>query len=154
MNGVYTDYRDITDRIAGRPLWWDEQGVPRYSEFSPGLSSNIYAVEVALVEIACSACGELFQVSFSYHPAGFELPFPEGVDGLADAIRKREVHYVDPPNYGNCQSGPSMSCYDLRVLQYWERREKGYGDWTRDSRLEIELLNVSELPEWLRRDLT
>jgi hypothetical protein len=105
---------------------------------------------VALVEIACSACGELFQVSFSFHPAGFELPFPEGVESLADAIRKREVHYVDPPNYGNCQSGPSMGCYDLQVLEYW-RREKG--EWTRDSRLELPLLNKSELPEWLQRDL-
>jgi hypothetical protein len=60
---------------------------------------------------------------------------------------------VDPPSYGNCQSGPSQSCYDLRVLQYWTRAESGYGSWTRDPRLEVELLNMSELPELLQRNL-
>lgn len=109
---MYHDYSDITDRIAEPPKWWDEHGVPRYGQFSPYGVANIYAQEVALVEIACQWCGQLFEVAFSFPP---EIEDTLGKSAtLAEAIRSGKINYGDPPDYGNCQSGPSMSCYDLR----------------------------------------
>ncbi len=148
---MFNDYSDITDRIAGRPKWWDEQGVPRYAEFSPDQLANIYAGEAVLMEIACSMCGERFEVAFCYPPGGCEGTIPESAHPLMEAIPNGTIDYCDPPNYGNCQSGPSSGCYNLRVLQYWSR-SKGYGEWIRDPQLEIELPELKELPEWLRRD--
>jgi hypothetical protein len=48
--------RDITERIAETPKCSDENGVPRYGEFEPRRAANIYAVEVVLLDIACSMC--------------------------------------------------------------------------------------------------
>jgi hypothetical protein len=139
---MFNNYEDITGRIAEPPKWWDEQGVPRYADFGPHLIWNIYTHETALVEIACSACWNRFQVAFSNRS-----PWPEALGNcktIAEAIEKGELHYGDPPNYGNCRDGASMGCYDLRVLQYWSRTIP-MRDWTRDSRLEIELPGNREL---------
>ncbi len=111
---MFNDYSDITGRIAEPPLWWDEQGVPRYAEFAPWLVANIYAREVALVEIECFECPTRFQVALS--TAGV-MGQPERLD-LAEIIESREIDYGDPPNYGNCRSGASTGCYNLRVLQF------------------------------------
>jgi hypothetical protein len=138
---MFNDYDDITERIAEPPKWWDEQGVPRYADFSPYLIWNIYASEAALVEIACSACWNLFQVAFSLPGAGFQETIGD-CQTIAEAIEKGKLHYGDPPNYGNCRDGASMGCYDLRVLQYWIRPPVGH--WTRDARLEIELPDARE----------
>jgi hypothetical protein len=132
---MFDDYSDITDRIAEPPKWWDEQGVPRYVEFEPYHVANIYAWEVALVEIACQACGEHFEVALSGQGGGGA---GENGRSMADNIRGGEIDYGDPPDYGNGRIGASMSCYTLRVLQYWKRPE-GWRGWTRDPALEITL---------------
>jgi hypothetical protein len=44
----------------------------------------------------------------------------------------------DPPNPGCCRDGPSTGCYNLKILQYWCRRNHGR-NWTRDPTLEIDL---------------
>lgn len=138
---MYHDYSDITDRIAEPPKWWDEHGVSRYGQFSPYGVANIYAQEVALVEIACQWCGQLFEVAFSFPP---EIEDTLGKSAtLAEAIRSGKINYGDPPDYGNCQSGPSMSCYDLRVLQYWSRWHNK-GVWVRDSQQEMDLPDRKE----------
>ena len=36
-------YEDIKKRIDEEPKWYDHHGVPRYEEFNPELTSNIYA---------------------------------------------------------------------------------------------------------------
>jgi hypothetical protein len=130
---MFNDYSDIIERIAELPKWWDEQGVPRYAEFGPDLVANIYAWEVALVEIACSACGTHFAYAMSGQSGGGR---DENGISMAEHIRRGDLENGDPPNYGNCPDGASMGCYNLRVLQYWTR-PKGWGTWIRDSSLEI-----------------
>ena len=137
---MFHDYSDITDRIAEPPKWWDEHGVPRYGEFSPYGVASIYAGEVALVEIACQACADHFNVAFSSQ--GGSGPTEEG-RSLTENIQSGEIHYGDPPDYGNCREGASMTCFDLRVLQYWSRMNEKR-EWVRDSRLEISLPDMKE----------
>lgn len=147
---MFNDYSDITDRIAEPPAWFDEFGVPRYGDFEPHKVANIYAIEVALVEIGCHGCSAHFHVAFSFH-------VPHGLEGmvgncssLAEAIEKGAIEYGDPPGYNHCQSGASTTCYDLRVLQYWKRPD-GYGRWVRDSQLEIALPDTQMLVEYERQ---
>jgi len=139
---MFNVYDDITERIAEPPKWWDEQGVPRYGDYGPHAIWNIYARETALVEIACSWCWDHFEVAFSIPGPGLQETLGN-CKTIAEAIEKGELHYGDPPNYGNCRCGASMGCYDLRVLQYWKRPP--IKDWSRDSRLEIELPDKREL---------
>jgi hypothetical protein len=47
------------------PLWWDENGVPRFDTHHPGLCPDIYADEVALLRIACQGCEREFLVQMS-----------------------------------------------------------------------------------------
>jgi hypothetical protein len=130
---MFNDYSDITEKISERPQWWDEKGVPRYACFGPDRVADIYAEEAALLEISCGGCGTYYQVAFS--TAEFEPSLRGGVP-LADSIRKGEINYWDPPNYGCCRTGPSMSCQNLRVLEYWTRRHN-HGKWERDPSLEM-----------------
>jgi hypothetical protein len=130
-------YEDIRSRIAEPPKWWDESGVPRWCEFGPGETANIYRSEVALLLIACQGCGQEFKVAMSA-TYGREL-----VDGtwcdepLANAVRKLEIHYGDPPNVDCCAAGPSMNSEPQRVLEFWGR-DDGH-DLVRRPELEIDI---------------
>lgn len=121
------EYDDITSRL-GDPLWWDENGVPRYEPFSPRHNANIYADECALVEIACQACGHCFMVGLSSGPLG---------SPLHRRILDHAVHYGDPPNYGCCGSGPTMNSEPVKVVEYWRREH--VGEWQRDGKFEVDL---------------
>lgn len=130
-------YTDIVSRIALPPTWWDEHGVPRYCEFEPIATANVYADEAALVEIGCQNCGAGFNVAFTRSRSGLLYVLGrQEYRSIADEIRAGTLHYGDPPNAGCCPSGPTMNCDDRRVLQYWKRERF---DWERDSSLEIPL---------------
>jgi hypothetical protein len=145
------DYDDIRSRIAQRPIWWDEHGVPRYRSFRPNDLADIYAEEAALVLITCQGCGHEFRVAFSFGPSEkissierlllieIEKRLPQTKEELeamrkevlnrawkrtlADSIREKCLHYGDPPNIGCCPAGPTMNSEPRQVLQYWRRFE-------------------------------
>ena len=106
-------YRDITDQL-GKPRWWDEYGVPRYCEFTPHEGANIYASEIVLLEITCQNCQHPFAVAMSADSL-------DGKDALEAAVRKGNLHYGDPPNFGCCAAGPTMNSVPVRVIEFWKR---------------------------------
>jgi hypothetical protein len=139
---MHHHYRDLTDKL-GTPLWWDECGVPRYCEFGPHETNNIYADEVALLEIACQDCGQRFKVAMSsslFERVNGGMPGPP-LRSLADLIQHGSIHYGDPPNNGCCPAGPTMNCEDLCVLEFWAKPEnpKELATLERVPELEIEL---------------
>lgn len=103
-------YRDITDQL-GTPGWWDENGVPRYCDFSPEEGANIYAQEICLLEIHCQACARPFQVAMSSREPR----------ALEEAVRAGTLHYGDPPCLPCCPAGPTMNSVPVRVIEFWER---------------------------------
>ena len=103
------EYHDITSRL-GKPLWFDECGVPRYDPFTPRLCNDIYTDEAVLLEIACQGCYERFKVAMSRnqlerlriaHARGESLvPAAKGeAYTLRDEIKDRTIHYGDPPHH-------------------------------------------------------
>ena len=146
-------YDDIIDAVGTVPTWWQENGVPRFCEFSPEKAPDIYADEAALVEIACQACHERYLVCMttsqhSIHSdfarmagihfmvdaksgkttdlAEIERKYPDKMHTIAGRIRAGTLHYGDPPNTGCCSSGPSMTSLALRVVEYWSRKNDKY----------------------------
>lgn len=130
------------------PLWWDENGVPRYFEHHPKLCPDIYADEVILLEVECQACLRKFSVQMSWgrrdqmeavrrNPGG-DGPLPK----LADVVRKHpeQIHYGDPPHHEDCPSGPTMNVNDLRILEFWKRTAYG---WARVVELEVNLPDLT-----------
>lgn len=130
-------YNDITGRIPERPRWWDENAVPRYCDFSPDETANIYARQVALVEIACQSCGALFLVAFSQSYA-FDMRSGKKVPTLAEQAKAGTLHYGDPPNYGCCASGPTMNSDPQRVVEFWQKDDRF--EWQRVPELEVPLV--------------
>jgi hypothetical protein len=65
---VFTEYRDIRERIPEPPTWFDECAVPRYCDFTPHYAANIYAREAVLFLIECQACGHQFRVCLTSCP--------------------------------------------------------------------------------------
>lgn len=131
-------YHDIIERL-GAPKWFDEEAVPRYCEFHPDEAANIYANQVALVEIACQNCGFLFDVAFS-QAINFDMHTGNVIPWLAESVRDGSIHYGDPPNYFGhnhepqcCHAGATMNCLDLRVKEFWA---KGQGHPNRDNMVE------------------
>ncbi|WP_316185410.1 MULTISPECIES: hypothetical protein [unclassified Bradyrhizobium] len=151
---MHASYDDITSRIAIAPIWFDEHAVPRYCAFEPRRSASIYIGEIALAEITCQECQRKFRVALS--PVNF-------CDGtIAEAIRRRKLHYGDPPRHdGNpndphaCAAGASMNSEPRRVIEYWYRYDRrfvegnritntAYFEWVRDPSLEIDIQ-----PDWV-----
>lgn len=146
-------YNDIRSRISEPPKWWDEEGVPRYVDFAPDEVANIYAQEVALVDIACQSCGTRFKVAFSWA----NIEWHNGAPELHKRLTPEHIvnlHYGDPPNVGCCPAGATMNCDDLRVLEFWRKGGEeftkpdpknpklriclpGYFDWRRVPELEV-----------------
>lgn len=137
-------YEDLLSRINEEPVWFDEHAVPRFCPFEPGKAANIYAEEVVLTEIACQNCARRFLVAFSRSQmdAISFIKDQARFRWLADEIKKRSLHYGDPPNMHCCASGPSMNSEMLRVVEYW-RRNKHF-EWVRNPQLEFEFDNDDE----------
>ena len=130
------DYQDIRSRIAEPPAWFDSNGTPRYGEFKPEACPCIYADEVALVEIACQLCGEVFHVEMHHS-------LTERGPKLADHVRGAGIHYGDPPAHG-C-TGDTMNCLDLRVVQFWHHRDGSVmNEMVRAHELELDLPDAED----------
>ncbi len=130
---MHHHYRDITDKL-GTPIWWDEYAVPRYCDFSPEEVAYIYARQVAFVHIKCQGCGHSFMVAMS---SGQQQLLEHEPPPLMKAIEEGTLHYGDPPNNGCCGAGPTMNCYDIKVVEFWEAVE--VGDWKRNAKFEVGL---------------
>lgn len=112
MNHHYSDIRSLT---ADEPLWWDENAVPRYCEFAPRVTANIYAVSAVLLLIECQNCSREFKVCMTNGP----MDEYHGISLRRD-IEADEIHYGDPPNAGCCPAGPTMNSVPRRVIEYWD----------------------------------
>lgn len=134
MNQIYSD---ILDKL-GEPQWFDECAVPRYCKFEPNAVSDIYAHQVALVEIACQPCEHLFLVAFSWGM----MDNLKGVPSLKERITAKELHYGDPPNVACCMAGATMNSVPHRVVEFWDQ-PRPIEDWKRLAEYEIEIE-----PQW------
>ena len=127
---MHHHYADIRERL-GPPIWWDENAVPRYCDFAPNASANIYAQQILLLLIECQNCGAEFKVCMSSDL--MDLPH-----GLAYAVESDEIHYGDPPNAGCCGAGSTMNSVPRRVLEFWDKYDAD-GDFLWDARRRPEL---------------
>ena len=132
MKASFDDIRALT---ALDPQWYDSNGVPRYCEFRPFESPNIYAREVVFFEIACQHCGQRFLVE--EHRDELQEAYRKACGAkdfhLTEAVQKHTLSYRDPPYHG-C-TGDSMLSVTLRVIEFW-RREPQF-QWARAPELEI-----------------
>jgi len=135
---MWAAYEDITSRL-GEPLWWDERGVPRYDRFTRKLVADIYAHEIALVEIQCQSCLKRFDVAFSYGP--MQQVTNPNLPSLSERVTDDTIHYGDAPRHHDADGqgcvGNTMNCNELRVLEFWRVSQKY--DWHRLARLELRL---------------
>ena len=151
---MLNDYSDITSRIAEPPKWYGELGEPRYCDFNPW-ACGVYADEVALLLIACQACGREFNVSIEFNLTQAQLrAYREGrsqgpVETLGErlsAIRDIDtsvkhgfwdvphLNYGDPPRH-DC-IGDTMSSDTLAVVEFHRRPRS---DFERVPELEFRL---------------
>ena len=140
---MLANYRDIKSRIAESPKWYDSNGTPRYNDFTPSLSPNIYAKQVVLLLIRCQNCGQAFSVEMNWDELkGIEsrhdrFDFSAQMQSFISLKRPSwsPLHYGDPPPH-NCV-GDTMNCIDVRILEFWTRSSSW--DWERISKYEVEL---------------
>lgn len=153
---MHHHYNDIVSRIKERPKWWDENAVPRYDEFTPNDTADIYCDEAVLLEIQCQDCGYHFKVAFSsdmydrYHNASLRQHYlkDKGEErdikelareaSLAWGVISNGLHYGDPPNAcpPNCAAGATMNSVPLEVLEFWVKDKVSIIDWIRVPELE------------------
>lgn len=156
-------YDDIRQRIKEEPKWWDEEAVPRYCDFAPRETANIYADDCCLVLIECQGCRRPFHVCFSetrqgrfsrardrLHYAGVHEPSNEEYEQMMEevtlkaAIKQHLLHYGDPPNVDCCAAGSVMNSIPVQVLEFWHSNK---GDWERVPELEVDIW-----PDWMEPD--
>ncbi len=105
------NYEDILSKL-GPPMWWDENAVPRYTDFHPNCC-NIYAREVVFMEIACQACDHRFNVAMSLTILNYAYKQNWEGDNFPP-------HYGDPPNIDCCSAGSTMNSEHIRVISRWK----------------------------------
>ena len=147
---MHNDYPDIRSRIKEEPTWYDCYGVPRYGEFEPSLSPNIYAQEILLVQISCQYCRQKFLVEFNWdrmqeifkgrHFEAFSTVVKKWLEDEKNKDHYPPVHYGDPPAHG-CV-GDTMNCYDLKIVQFWKKEE--HFKWVRKPEFEVEMEKEEE----------
>lgn len=133
MHLMYSDILVLTDK---KPIWFDEYAVPRFEPFHPDRAADIYADEVVLLEIACQNCKERFDVAMSSERIDRLM---RNTRRLAEQIADKSIHYGDPPNMDCCPAGPTMNCYDVRVIEYWRKGADFPFDFERDATYEVEI---------------
>lgn len=141
MNHHYSDLRALSPHD---PLWFDEHAVPRFCEFSPDQTANIYASEAVLFVVECQNCCREFHVCMSWcwsdrTRSGKPMP------SLSEQVRNRSLHYGDPPNVECCPAGPTMNSVPRLVLEFWSRTG-GDRTWRRAPELE----GADMDPDWAR----
>jgi hypothetical protein len=146
---MLASYQDILSRIKEHPKWYDENGVPRYDDFKPDLAPDIYCDEVILLEISCQDCGRRFFVEMHWTHLDLMLfrrsiPNPSFSEDIRKWMKEQDkkkiwppVHFGDPPSHG-CV-GDTENCFDLRIVQFWEKGKGGKWGWVRKPEFEIEL---------------
>lgn len=131
---MYQPYFDITEKL-GTPLWWDENGVPRYQPFEPRLCADIYFRYAALIEIRCQGCGQTFPVAATWSVTAHigsrydDVVWdktghnPQPKSGLPKERDAGFCCYGDAPFHplgGQC-SGTTMTTSVVRILEFWGR---------------------------------
>lgn len=146
------NYSDITSRL-GEPLWWDENGVPRYEAFHPSLC-DVYADYAALMIVTCQACGRQFNVAVtrreyveSFEQGCLKLT-PTTLPTVEDA---GHFYYGDPPRHktgptesGECLAGDTMTSDPRQILEFWQQED---WEWKRKPELEFEF-HIPRIEEW------
>ena len=145
---MYPLYEDITKRIAEKPLWWDQNGVPRYEPFNPKMC-DIYADYGALSLIRCQGCGQDFAVGVAWSivtmsaSAHNKTDQPcedgslismgvrwdkDGKNGKPISFPSKqdlgEFGYGDAPWHtmnGRRCAGTTMTTEDVACLEFWKR---------------------------------
>lgn len=118
------EYPDIK-KVMGKPLWYDENGVPRYTEYVLEELPNIYADFAVAGECKCQGCGQTFSVCISLTKSRIFLVKHKHSDW---ELNEEYFNYGDPPIHNSSDGhkcvGNTMSS-DMEDLTYWEL---GYGD--------------------------
>lgn len=136
-------YLDIVEKL-GEPLWWDNYGVPRYTEFDPKLIFGMVSPRyIAFMEIACQECGKLFKVASVFDPFEHYLLYKQDDVKLPNQKDVGDFHYGDPPYHiEDCLAGYCESSIPVRILEFWVR--EGI-DWVRKPEYEIEFEQEEEV---------
>jgi len=113
---VHAKYEDLLE-IGGIPLWFDQNGTPRFSPFTPELTADIYANDLAFMEIACQNCHQKFKVLASPDRFQRDVVYPQKAESpnalLDGADCWNEIgsfHYGDPPRHGNGDETVCPTC--------------------------------------------
>lgn len=130
------EYGDLISRL-GTPLWWDDNGVPRYEPFVPDLC-GVYDTYVALLLVECQSCGEEYRVASSARDHDMLRYFLKHPLRLPDASGVGSFHFGDPPPHC-CQVGATMNSVPRAVLEFWRRDGEGPQrfQWRRDPQHEV-----------------
>lgn len=131
------DYKDIISRISEEPIYWDDNGVPRYEPFSPE-DLGVYDDIAIYYRIACQNCRKEFHVASSSNTTDrlingslANISFEKMKPNIKRMVE--HLHYGDPPRH-NCV-GDTMNVFDMEVLEAWEQYSNNF-EWVRHPELE------------------
>jgi len=93
---MYPLYKDIREKL-GTPNWIDQHGVPRYYEFNPKDTAEIYNDWVLLLEVECQSCGKKFKCATSLAWYQVWLKSPKLKDPTIEVIMNHLFGWGDAP---------------------------------------------------------
>jgi len=153
MFPTYRDLLELAKSCGKEPLWWDDNGTPRFHEFHPYLIPCIYADEALLMIIECQSCGRKFPVSQYWDKGGFIMQYirsgkdiEEIVQSIDESKLSYQITHDHIPYYGDAPwhtvdkkqcAGTTMTTETLLVKEFWIKEDF---DWVRKPEYEISFL--------------
>lgn len=124
---MWRDYADIIDKL-GKPLWYDDNGCPRYEFFKPEML-GVYDDIAVYFRLKCQACDFTEDVVVSSDKMQRYDRFKDKWFTPEEAIEwYKTPHYGDPPIH-YC-TGDTMNSEAIEILQFWIKPTGKFG-WER-----------------------
>lgn len=120
---MHKSYHDITSRIPEPPKWWDENGVPRYDDFSYN-QLGVYIRYAILALIECQSCGKHMKIGIGYDQHRIFVHRNKNEESctsieITDIAKEVEnFNWGDPPSHG-CV-GDTMISTPKALLEVWQ----------------------------------
>jgi len=139
MKPNYNDLLRLGQQCKRKPLWYDENGAPRFVRFHPKYSTNPYTSLVVLARIRCTECNREFLVEMTSSYLDSRIHFPP-----------ISWTYGRPPDH-ECDYGCLKAAKHIEIVRAYRYSKSG---WIRRQDLEgvcIESMNSETLERFRKR---
>ena len=127
-------YDDIRALTAAEPMWFTEDGVPRFAPFAPTML-GVYDNFALLAAVRCQSCSQVTPVGAGITRFVFHVIADHQINVDEYTVERfvNEWTMGDPPHHNCPGAGETMTADTVGLIEVWQRP---HFEWERRADLE------------------